>query len=961
LNPDIVVITGFFNGLDRDYITSIGELEMHYPVVVAISHIPEPWSENHIEYICKQLRRLRKACRILALPPLDKSELVHRFALPEEKIIEGDDYANLDLAQKQSQGKTLVSLLEGIVRDGVSSQHNTAKIESRPRMAYVSPLPPEASGIADYSAELLPALSKYYDIDVIVSQDAIADEWIQENCGVRSVAWFRQNHQDYARVVYHFGNSPFHQHMFDLLSQIPGVVVLHDFFLGDIQFYRESHLKITNVFSNALYYSHGYIALVERGLIKNDSLIVERYPANLEVIRQARGVIVHSEHARELASKFYSQITGEAWRVLPLLRAPHEFNGDRTRAKRLLGFEADDFLVCSFGRIGANKINHTLLDAWELTTLADKANVWLVFVGENPPGPYGEAIIKKINNSGKGRILIAGHVEQEKYRLYLQASDVAVQLRDKSRGETSAAVLDCLNYGIPTIVNANGSLKEIPSNVVIKVPDEIVIYQLVKALDEIVKDPKERQRLSVAARREIEKDHLPNHCARLTADAIEGFYSKSKAGSHAVINALPEISLASLSEWEKLEYSKLIAKNFPISSGSKKLLLDVTITCQDDYKTGIQRVVRALTENLIRSPPIGYRVEPIYLRKDCNELTYCYAREWVCKSLSIPTPASENDRVEFRMGDQLLIIDYTGGDAVCSEQEKIFELIKRSGGSVHFVVYDLLPILMPEFFPVDVGFENWLGTVSRVADSALCISQSVAEDLKDWVEKFKPDRLNPIRIEWFHLGADMDNSIPTRGVPPEAAEVLRQLDNAPSFLMVGTIEPRKGYMQAIEAFSLLWDQGVEVNLVIAGKEGWQALPDDMRRTIPAIIDRLRSHPQRGKRFIWLEGISDEYLDMVYNHSWCLVVASEGEGFGLPLIEAAQRGLPVLARNIPVFREVASEHACYFKGDTPEDLAEAVKAWLPNAQQHQLSAQKNPMPWQTWAQATEQLKARLMLS
>jgi hypothetical protein len=120
-------------------------------------------------------------------------------------------------------------------------------------MAYVSPLPPEASGIADYSAELLPALSKYYDIDVIVSQDAIADEWIQENCGVRSVAWFRQNHQDYARVVYHFGNSPFHQHMFDLLSQIPGVVVLHDFFLGDIQFYRESHLKITNVFSNALY------------------------------------------------------------------------------------------------------------------------------------------------------------------------------------------------------------------------------------------------------------------------------------------------------------------------------------------------------------------------------------------------------------------------------------------------------------------------------------------------------------------------------------------------------------------------------------------------------------------------------------------------------------------------------------------------------------------------------------
>jgi glycosyltransferase involved in cell wall biosynthesis len=636
--------------------------------------------------------------------------------------------------------------------------------------------------------------------------------------------------------------------------------------------------------------------------------------------------------------------------------------GDRGQAKQALGFKSDDLVVCSFGMLGASKLNHKLLEAWSSSLLAEKPNVWLVYVGPNDNGSYGEDLLHKIKKSRCGRIRITGRVELEKYRHYLQAADMAVQLRSNSRGETSAAVLDCMNYGIPTIINANGSLKEIPSNAVISLADDFETEQLAHALDDLLKDPKERKRLSDAARREIEKKHLPDQCARLTTEAIEGFYSKPVTGSEVVIKSLAESSIPFTSNAEMCELSGLLAQNFPAKPAMKQLLVDVTITCQEDYKTGIQRVVRALTLGLINAPPGGYRIEPVYLKNINNRWIYCYARQWTANSLSLTGSVWQDEPVEYHMGDHLMIADYTGGYAVESEREKAFEALKRSGVSIHFVIYDLLPILLPEFFPKgQFGFEDWVGTVSRVADSALCISKSVAEDLKGWVDQAKPDRLNPMRIEWFHLGADMDNSIPTRGVPPEADEVLRQLDNAPSFLMVGTIEPRKGYLQAIAAFSMLWNQGVKVNLVIVGKEGWQALPDDMRRTIPAIVDRLRSHPQRGKHLIWLEGISDEYLEMVYHHSRCLIAASEAEGFGLPLIEAVKRGLPVLARDIPVFREVAGEYACYFKGSSPEELAEAVKAWLANVQQHQLSAQKNPMPWQTWAQATEQLKARLMLS
>jgi glycosyltransferase involved in cell wall biosynthesis len=145
--------------------------------------------------------------------------------------------------------------------------------------------------------------------------------------------------------------------------------------------------------------------------------------------------------------------------------------------------------------------------------------------------------------------------------------------------------------------------------------------------------------------------------------------------------------------------------------------------------------------------------------------------------------------------------------------------------------------------------------------------------------------------------------------------------------MVGTIEPRKGHLQALDAFERLWAQGLDVRLVIVGGEGWKGLPDGARRTIPTLVARLRRHPELGRRLHWLQGISDEYLDRVYAASTCLLFASEGEGFGLPLIEAARHGVPLLARDLPVFREVAGAHAHYFSGADGASLAVAVQDWL----------------------------------
>jgi len=162
--------------------------------------------------------------------------------------------------------------------------------------------------------------------------------------------------------------------------------------------------------------------------------------------------------------------------------------------------------------------------------------------------------------------------------------------------------------------------------------------------------------------------------------------------------------------------------------------------------------------------------------------------------------------------------------------------------------------------------------------------------------------------------------------------------------MVGTLEPRKGYTQTLSAFEKLWMQGVDANLVIVGKQGWM---------VEKLVEKLRRHPELGCRLFWLEGISDEYLEKVYASCTCLIAASEGEGFGLPLIEAAQHKLPIIARDIPVFHEVAGEHAFYFKGKEPDDLAKAVQKWLElyHSGQHPKS---DDMPWLTWNESASQL-------
>jgi glycosyltransferase involved in cell wall biosynthesis len=852
------------------------------------------------------------------------------------------------LHERQAQTRVALMRSDAAVGDAPTVPTTTPMRwrESRPVLAYLSPLPPDRSGIADYSVEVLMELARYYDITV-VTKSPVDDPWVQANCHVRPIAWFESHADDYDRIVYHFGNSEFHDYMFGLLTRFPGVVVLHDFFMSSIVDYLDGVARVPTALTAALYRSHGYPALIdyqENGRLAS----IWKYPCNRQVLDEAMGIIVHSEYSKHLANEWYGPGLSDDWTVIPLIRALSQ--SDRNAARARLGLHEGDYLTCAFGKMGKTKLNKELLDAWLASPMASDRRCRLVFVGEADSNPYGVSLDQAMQASGCGdRIKITGFASRQLYLDYLAAADCAVQLRTLSRGETSASILDCLAHGIPTIVNANGSAGELPDDVLWKMPDSFSQQMLVDAVTRM-RDVGAASEISVRAKDFIRKVHHPFQVGKLYRDTIERLSASSPLAQRSrLLSWLARIDDAAAPDTEDIvEVARSMSFNEATQSVPRQLLVDVSELVQRDAKSGIQRVVRNVLHVLLREPPMGYRVEPVYERDG----RYRYARQFTCGMLDVEHAMLEDEEIELRSGDRFLGLDlYPDGIA---RNERLFHEFRNRGVEVYFVVYDLLPILRPDTFVgnADVHFGNWLKAIARISDGLICISRAVADELCAWMSREETGRATPLRVGYFHLGADLwvAASPVASQVVDETEEqksaVLVQVRARPTLLMVGTVERRKAHAQALAALELLWAQGIEVNLVIVGKQGWMA--DELIKT-------LRHHTENGKRLFWLEKASDSLLMELYDCASGLLVTSEGEGFGLPLIEAAQQGLPIVARDLPVFREVAGEHAFYFSGTSAESLAQTLSDWLQLLSRNEIP-HSSAMPWRTWAQSVEMLLA-----
>jgi glycosyltransferase involved in cell wall biosynthesis len=389
-------------------------------------------------------------------------------------------------------------------------------------------------------------------------------------------------------------------------------------------------------------------------------------------------------------------------------------------------------------------------------------------------------------------------------------------------------------------------------------------------------------------------------------------------------------------------FAQVQSANHAPPARKPQLLVDVSNLAVRDAGTGIQRVVRNVLRELLAAPPAGFDVAPVAF----DEAGVLHYARGLAHRLGGAAGAPPPDPVaDPRQGDVFLGLDLSAH--IVPGERAQFARWRDAGVRLYFVVYDLIPLLRPDV--VDPAalphFDRWYPAIGELADGLCCISRAVVDELHAWCDQARPARERPLHIGHFHLGAELD-AVPGGPGADDAGDVAAVADERPKFLMVGTLEPRKGHAQALDAFERLWAEGVDVELAIVGQPGW---------LMDAFAQRLRAHPEHGRRLQWFERASDADLLALYRGSAALLLASEAEGFGLPLIEAARHGLPLVARDLPVFREVAGAHATYFSGHAPQDLAAALRAWLAARRRGDV-AQPAGMPWIDWRESARQLLA-----
>jgi glycosyltransferase involved in cell wall biosynthesis len=344
------------------------------------------------------------------------------------------------------------------------------------RIAYFSPLPPQRSGIADYSRELLPHLTTADDVTVFVPDPKTVDDEVATRLDIEAMGQFEARRADFDLALYHIGNSEHHDEISRLAIRFPGVIVLHDFHLHHSVARRTVGAGDDFTYRREMGYELGakgvYLAnAVEQGF---ESPTFE-VPLNRRLLDASLGVIVHSVYVERLVRQ---QGYGGPLTVIPAQIAP--LTGRSRRAQ--LDIPANSLLFASFGLITKEKQIANVLEA--LRKLRRKMpEAHYLLAGEILPDVPLQDLIH--NYGLKGVVHQTGYIPKlSDFIDWIQSADIVINLRNPTLGETSATALRAMAAGLPLIVSDHGWYSELPSDTVLKVPpdDNDVLLEAMRRL-----------------------------------------------------------------------------------------------------------------------------------------------------------------------------------------------------------------------------------------------------------------------------------------------------------------------------------------------------------------------------------------------------------------------------------------------------------------------------------------------
>ena len=374
--------------------------------------------------------------------------------------------------------------------------------------------------------------------------------------------------------------------------------------------------------------------------------------------------------------------------------------------------------------------------------------------------------------------------------------------------------------------------------------------------------------------------------------------------------------------------------------GSKprgRIAFDVTNLLKADRVTGIQRVALELARSFLdMSKAGGLEIYFIGLNDTFFEV---YERspdeQW-------PQFRPTGQTAEFRPGDQVLVVD-----VIRNGYEKFFHAVyraRKSGAVLNFFVHDIMWLVNTAWAADEYTVQmlvRWT-QILRFADRLICVSRKVSRDVACHVAETSMVGLTPTRslpVSYFTLGCD-----PVLSGETQVSQPAFPVDGN-TLVAVGTFAIRKGLLQLVQAVQELWAEGSEAKLVLIGMDVGAG---NTRRF-------LAGQPEFNTKLFLPGYVSDSEMKLTLETCGAFVYPALDEGFGLPLVEAAALGCPIIARDIEIFRETSGGAAFFFENGDAGKIAEGLRKWfaLTRKQQRKFVPKKSLV---TWRQSAEMLKA-----
>lgn len=332
--------------------------------------------------------------------------------------------------------------------------------------------------------------------------------------------------------------------------------------------------------------------------------------------------------------------------------------------------------------------------------------------------------------------------------------------------------------------------------------------------------------------------------------------------------------------------------------------------------TGIQRVVKEIVVRIIKNRSDYILMDYDPTRRTYYEIDSAKFVDFYYNNIGTRAKVTTKNEItieDMRADDVYFEIDSCWNNK--NRRSTLYKRLKERNIKIVVHVYDIIPVLFPQYCHSNtlIRFLNYIGATLQYADNIIVNTESTANDIKALANKLG---VKSPEIKVISLGSDFKNDELKEEVLEKAIEISKA---GKYILMVGTIEPRKNHAFVLDMFDK-YLKNTNIGLVFAGRIGWN---------VEELSNRINKYEEINNNFHFINAANDTTINYLYNNSSLVLVPSIYEGFGLPIIEALEKKIPVIASDISVFKDVAGDFCDYFSLENIDDLGQLVIRYINN--------------------------------